>query len=335
MTVPYLDGLLAQPDNLGQSAAIVSAALDDTAGQTAVATLAGGRVVALGMGASTAAALGFAAALRRVGRAVLAASASDLVEGVPDGLADAYLAISQSGRSAETVAAMELVSDGARVALTNDAQSPLAAHADSVLPLGCGPDTRVSTLSYTATLQALGLLADRLTSRRWAHWPELPDAVGAALGEDPEPIASAFAAVGSIDVVGAGVSVASAAAAGLLLREAAHLPTASYTTREYLHGPLETAGPGRGALIFGAGRELNLAVDLAGYGTQVVLVTATAADLPGHRNLCVVRRPPLPGLAGCVMEIVPVQLAAYALAERQGLAIELRHMPDDTKVPSS
>src|SRR5262249_20301348 len=108
---------------------------------------------------------GFAAALRAAGRAAVAISAADCTPG----LADGYLAISQSGRSRETVEALAAaglpagVAPGRRVALTNDPDGPLATVADLVLPLGCGEDSRVSTLSYTATVQALALLADALT----------------------------------------------------------------------------------------------------------------------------------------------------------------------------
>jgi glucosamine--fructose-6-phosphate aminotransferase (isomerizing) len=132
--------------------------------------------------------------------------------------------------------------------------------------------------------------------------------------------------------VASGVRQATAGAAGLLLREAANLPTASFATREYLHGPLETAGPDRAVLLFGAGREPSLAAELAGYGARVVLVTDAAGDLARHPNLCTIRLPAAAGLAGCVLDILPVQLAAYALAERAGRAIELRHMPADTKL---
>lgn len=327
----YLDGVRSQPENLRRSAAVVREALADG---PVVPMRRPGRILVLGMGASAAAATGFASVLRAAGRPALAADPADLLDAAPAGLADTYLAVSQSGRSAETVAVMSTVDAGRRVALTNDPGSPLAAVADAVLPLGCGADTRVSTLSYTATLQALGLLAEALDSREPRDWTAVPDAAAAVLsGVGADAIADRLSGVSTVDVVGGGVRVASALAAALLLREAAHLPTAGFPTREYLHGHLETAGPGRGALLFGAGRELALAADLAGYGASVVLVTDATGELPAHPNLHAVRLPALAGLAGCVLDILPVQLAAAALAERAGRPVELRHMPPDTKLP--
>jgi glucosamine--fructose-6-phosphate aminotransferase (isomerizing) len=292
------------------------------------------------MGASTSAVTGFAAALRAAGRPAVALSAADLIsngvvsDGVPAGLAEAYLAVSQSGRSTETVEAMRAVGRGAaRVALTNNPGYPLGTAADAVLPLGCGEDTRVSTLSYTATVQALGLLADALTGRVSADWEALPGQVADVLGCDATPVVDAFADVAAIDVVGSGVRAASVGAAALLLRESVHLPTAGFTTREYLHGPLEVAGPGRGALVFGepGGREARLAGELAGWGAAVVFVSG-GGDVPEQPNLRVVRLPAVGGLAGAVLDILPVQVAAAGLAVRKGMEIGLHHMPDDTKV---
>jgi len=330
---PYLDGVLAQPDNLWRSASAVQAELAGATGVAARAALGTGRIAALGIGASAAAATGFAAALRAAGRAAVAVNPAELSDAVPAGLAEGYVAISQSGRSRETVEVLAAIEPGRRIGVTNDPGAPLATVVDTVLPLACDEDTRVSTLSYTATVQALGLLVDALAGRPSPWPPVLAQFATTVLGVDVAPVAGALASVSSVDVVGAGMRMASAGAAALLLREAAHLPATALATREYLHGHLEAAGPGRGALIFGAGRELALAADLASYGCVVVLVTDAAGGLPAHPNLHVVRLPGLPGLAGCVLDMLPVQLAAYWLAQIAGREIELRHMPADTKLP--
>jgi glutamine---fructose-6-phosphate transaminase (isomerizing) len=316
----YLEAVRMQPDNLIRSRTVVGPALRSL---TVTSPL-----IALGMGASGHAATGFAAALRALGFPAVALSAAE----PPPLMAGSYLAISQSGRSRETVAALAAVSGAARIALTNDAGAPIAEVADVVLPLGCAEDSRVSTLSYTATVQALGLLADHVCKRPTSSWDAAPDAVAAALALDVDAAVEAFGGLQSVDVIGSGVHAASAGAAGLLLREAAHLPAATYPTREYLHGALEPAGPGRGALVFGTGREVQLAADLAGYGSSVVLVTTSSGRLPAHPRLCVLTVPDLPGLAACLSDIVPVQLIAAGLADRAGTEIALRYMPDDTKL---
>lgn len=336
MDVDFIDGVRSQPENLARSAAPVRAAL---AGGVAD-RLGTSAVLCFGMGASTHAATAFAALLRGAGHPVLACSAADLLGGAPAGLADGYLAVTQSGRSRETVQALAALPAGARVAVTNDPDAPVGGHAEAVLPLHCGPDTRVSTLSYTVTLQALGLLADRITGTPSADWAALPDLAAsvldaAARGTGAGPLVDALDGAAAVDVVGSGIRAGTAGAVALLLREAAGLPAAAFTTREYLHGPLETAGPGRCVLIFGSGPEAALAADLAGYGARVVLVSADPPASGGRHagsGPGVLRVPRAGGLAGCVLDILPVQVAAFHLAERAGRPIELRHMPADTKL---
>ena len=196
MTVGYLDGVLSQPENLRRSADSVRAALP-------LMEMPGG-LVAFGMGASSHAAAGFAAVLRDRGVPAISFSAADLMGSasvfrrgagparpVRFGDSYAYLGISQSGRSRETVEALDHA-DGPRIALTNDPDGPLGRAADVVVPLGCGEDSAVSTLSYTATVQALGLIADHLTGVVSPVWDGLPDLVAGVLSSSSEPIADAL-----------------------------------------------------------------------------------------------------------------------------------------------
>ena len=86
----------------------------------------------------------------------LYATTSPKFAGVP------LFAISQSGRSPDLLAA---AADAQRVgaivvALVNDTDSPLAALADHVIPLGAGPERSVAaTKSFIATLTAIAQLA--------------------------------------------------------------------------------------------------------------------------------------------------------------------------------
>ena len=62
------------------------------------------------------------------------------------------------------------------VAISAAATAPWPSAADVWLPLGALPDTPVATLSYTATLQTLGLLCDAvLSDAPDADWGSLPE----------------------------------------------------------------------------------------------------------------------------------------------------------------
>lgn len=324
--VEFLDGVRAQPDYLAASQAAVRAALRDV--DTAV--IRRGSTVVMGIGASGHAGVTCTAQLRAHGARAFTVSAGES----PGGTADCYIGVSYSGRSTETVRTLGMLEGTPRIAVTGNPDAPLSGVVDQLIPLGRRTDTAVSTLSYTATVQALGLLVDDAYARPSRAWRQVPDAAGAVLADPThaDRIATVFAEVSGVDVVGAGHRFGSAGAAALLLREAAHLPAAGYATREYLHGPLEVAGPGHGALIFGSGRAARLAERLAEWGTPTVLITEDASLRTEPGGPVVIRLPALPEPVGRVLDVLPVQLAAAELARRRDLPIALRHMPADTKL---
>jgi hypothetical protein len=94
---------------------------------------------------------------------------------------------------------------------------------------------------------------------------------------------------------------------------------------------MESLDPSNGCLLFGDGREVSLAGYLADAGVPTVLVTAV--DVAGDERLHVVRVLDVPAMSRAVMEIVPVQVAAGALARCRGLGIDgFRYHQDDTKL---
>jgi len=156
--------------------------------------------------------------------------------------------------------------------------------------------------------------------------------------EQFDPIAERVAGrlddIRSVEVVGRGSSLASAGYGALAIREASRVPTAWFDTRQYLHGPIEVAEPGVGAIVFGSGREVRLASDLASYGVRVLLVT-DSPTAPERPSLEVLHLPPVPPAAAPILHAVPAQLLAEAMARRRGVSPgEFRHPQEDTKVQS-
>ena len=151
---------------------------------------------------------------------------------------------------------------------------------------------------------------------------------GARAAEDA---AERFDGMEVLDFVGRGSSLASAAEGALLAREAVRLPAACLDTLQYLHGPLEVAEPGRGCVLFGSGREVQLAADLASYGASVLLITR--ASMPSTRNLRVFRIPEVPDAITPILEMLAVQLLTHRMAGARGLAADgFRHEQEDTKL---
>jgi fructoselysine-6-P-deglycase FrlB-like protein len=328
----FPEGIAAQPGVLAHSAATVRAALD------AVAALPSRSVVALtGIGASEHIARSAASVWRGDGLRAVAVSASEPEDGDRAGLADVHVALSESGRSAETVAAMSRAASAGvrRVGVTNGPDSPLAAVVDEVVPLDSGPDSPVYTTGYSATLQAVGLLGEHWSGRA-TDWSGLPDLAAEVLdaGEAAvRAVAERFDRARVVDVVGSGTASATAGEGALVLREAARAHTAQHETYNYLHGPMEPLDEQTACLVVGDGREVRLARDVSALGCATLLLT-TRDDVDSDGGLQVLRLPVTESpLAAAVLQMLPVQLLAWQLAERRGLAVDgFRYHQDDTKL---
>jgi glucosamine--fructose-6-phosphate aminotransferase (isomerizing) len=327
----FREGIEAQPQNLAAAAD----SFRDASGELDLAAMRAGAIVLAGIGASAHALIPAVRALRAAGRRAFALQATELTTPAARELADTFVLVSQSGTSTETLAALEAL-DGARVvAISARADSPLVRSAQAWLPLGPRTDTPVSTLSYTATLQALGLLTDALLSEDrepgvWSSLPELAAAVLAGSAERVARLAQSFAEISSVDAVGEGPALASAAETALLVREALRIPATGMETREYLHGPLEAVEPGFGAVVFGHQRERELAGQLASFGARVALIGAADGLSPNEVETFEV--PDAGPLARAILEILPVQLLVDEVATIRSLPVgEFRRHQDDTK----
>jgi fructoselysine-6-P-deglycase FrlB-like protein len=326
----FEDGVNAQPQVLARSAAALRSGLPD------VAALRGDELVALvGIGASEHIARSAAAAWRAAGARAVAVPASELMS--QDGpLADVYVALSESGRSAETVAALSRVG-GRRLGITNEPGSPLTEVVDEVLVLDSGPDSPVYTTGYTATLQAVGMLGDHWLGTT-GEWAALPGHVRSVL-ELSEPVvdtvAKHFDQARIIDVVGSGTADAAAGEGALVLREAARAHTALHETYNYLHGPMEPLDPQTACLVIGDGRELQLAADVAALGCETLLLTSSG-DVPAADGLTTLMLPDAgTPLGQAVLQILPIQALAWRLAKDRGLLVDgFRYQQDDTKLES-
>jgi glutamine---fructose-6-phosphate transaminase (isomerizing) len=327
----WRDAVYRQPANLAAAADLFA----DAVAELDLQRLRRGTIVFAGIGASAHALVPAVLTLRAAGRRAFALQATELDDASARELADVFVLVSQSGASTETVAALERIRGVPMVAISARGDSPLAEASDAWLPLGPERDTPVATLSYTATLQALGMLCDALLGQnatQWARLPELAEQVLEASAGPAAELAAGFAEVTALECVGGGPGLATAREAALLGREALRLPATGMDTREYLHGPLEAVAPGFGAVIFGRSRERALAAEMASHGARVALVSDQSA-VAGRDGLSVFELPGAPAVAAPILQILPVQLLVDEVAGRRALTIgELRRHQDDTKV---
>ncbi len=331
-TSAFGEAIRRQPENLRAAGDAFAQALHEVD----IRSLCDGTIVLSGIGASAHALIPATRELRAAGRRAFAVSAAELGDDSAARLGDAFVMVSQSGASVETVDALGHLGGAPVVAISANGDSPLARAADVWLPLGPLPDTPVATLSYTATLQALGMLCDALlgtppAQSAWERLPELAAGVIERADADAAVLAERFMAVRALDAVGGGPAHASAGETALLAREALQLAATGMETREYLHGPLEAVTAEFGCVVFGRGRERRLAGELGSFGATVALISDTApADLDGVH---VIALPEVTRLSAPILQILPVQLLIERTARLRGLEIrELTRHQQDTKV---
>jgi glutamine---fructose-6-phosphate transaminase (isomerizing) len=330
-SVSYRSTIARQPESLADTYA---AARQELAGLD-LSVLDKPVIGITGIGASFAAAVVGAAELQAKGRRGFAIRSADMYDG--HDLCDALIGLSHRGRSVETVAALARLPSASRLAITNDPDSPLAEAAHLHLRLNNGSDATPSSTGYTATLLAMGMAIEKLLGESgdaFAALPALAREVLATAGPRMERLRKLFPSRRAIDCVGAGASLGTADGASLLIREASRIPASAYDTRHYLHGPMESMDATTGVVIFGAGREIELAQHLDRIGCPVLLVTTADAVADG-RLLTVVKVPKAGNLlAQGILDIFTAQLFAAELSDAAGLTdTKFRYRMSDTKVP--
>jgi glutamine---fructose-6-phosphate transaminase (isomerizing) len=231
--------------------------------------------------------------------------------------------ISQSGRTPEITTVLESFRDGGAraVAVTNDADSPLARGASVHVSLGAGEERAVpATKTFTAQLAAMALVAEALGSVPFgpADWERLPGLVEEMLADiaPPERAAEQLDGLDELACVGRGYLMCVALEAALKLREAAGVRAEGWSSADFRHGPLTVAGPGLPTLAVSASGPAAadvaaLAEQLAGGGRVLSLSDEAGASIPFPGGL--------PEPLAAIPATVRAQQLALALALRRGV----------------
>ncbi len=225
-----------------------------------------------------------------------APSVSSLYNAAPDMGGMVCLAISQSGKSPDLLAAVERAKAcGAFViALVNDAASPLAELADRVAPLHAGRELSVAaTKSYIASLSAIAHLA-----AAWAQDQTLmdalhgmPDLLERAWALDWSAALDALRDASNLYTVGRGVGFGAAQEIALKFKETCGLHAEAFSAAEVRHGPMALVGEGFPVLALAQNDQSRpgvdaLVVDFVARGARVLLAGGgDGPDLPGVERL--------------------------------------------------
>ena len=234
------------------------------------------------------------------------------------------VAVSQSGRSVETLRLLDLNRGRATlVAVTNTPDSPLAKRSDATVFTKAGEEFSVSCKTYVSTLFALKFLGDQLCRTPFARTHKeltaglLP--VAQYLGSwqaHVEFLLPKLSGVRQLFLVGRGPSLAAVGTGALILKESTQYPAEGLSSAAFRHGPFEMLGPTSFILVFAGApktRELNqrLLDDIREQQGRAEIVDE--GDGSNALGLPKVTPSILP-----VLEILPVEMMTLALAAIAG-----------------
>ncbi len=256
---------------------------------------------------------------------------------------DLFITISQSGETADTLAAArEAREKGARVlSIVNVVGSTLARESDGVLYTHCGPEIGVaSTKAFTAQVTALYLLAVHLARVRGVLnandgrvWLErlvgLPTQVEHVLRREAELVAIAkrYHKKRNFLYLGRGINYPIALEGALKLKEISYIHAEGYAAGEMKHGPIALVDQDMPVVVLVPRDRLydktvnNLMEVKARNAPVIALVSEGERDL-GKVADAVFTIPDVPALLTPILFTVPLQLLAYHVAVLRGTDVD-------------
>jgi len=268
------------------------------------------------------------------------------------GSEDLVIGITQSGETADTLAAMrEARRLGARVVgITNVAGSQATREAEAVLYTRAGIEVGVAaTKTFTTQVVALVLLALWLGSRRQTVSAQRRAAIAAALRQlphridellgmptdrQPTPLVAAVRHVADRHYdkqfflyIGRNIGLPIALEGALKLKEIAYIATDAYAAGEMKHGPIALLEPNTPVVAIATDspvldKLLSNIAEVRARGAEVVAVCSEGQERVVAAADHVLPLPPIDPLLAPVLAVVPLQLLAYEIARRRGCNVD-------------
>ena len=253
---------------------------------------------------------------------------------LPDGTA--ALAISQSGETADTLAALRLTQELGLpgLALVNVAESTMAREADGMLLTHAGPEIGVaSTKAFTTQLTVLACLALAAAKARGAIDHQREATLSAAIAEVParasevlrhdeklRELAAEVASARHVLFLGRGTGYPVALEGALKLKEITYIPAEGFAAGEMKHGPIALIDEDIPIIVVAPSDDLfektasNMQEVIARGGRVIFLSDADGIARLGGLAAASIEIPAVDPFVAPILYTLPVQLLAYHAA---------------------
>jgi glucosamine--fructose-6-phosphate aminotransferase (isomerizing) len=257
---------------------------------------------------------------------------------------DLVIGISQSGETADTLAAMrEARGRGAKVlAVTNIMGTQATREADGVLYTRAGLEIGVAaTKTFVSQIAAMYLVALRLAELRGTLEPEvltatitelkrLPHLIAELLDRDPDQLAQIAQGYYEADFflyLGRHIGLPVALEGALKLKEISYIATDAYAAGEMKHGPIALLDERTPVVVVATQspvleKVISNIEEVRTRGARVIAV-ATEGDeqIAGHADE-VIRIPRTDWMLAPLLAVIPLQMLAYNIARLRGLNVD-------------
>jgi len=253
------------------------------------------------------------------------------------------LAISQSGETADTLAAMEEGHQkGATLwSIVNAIGSQAMRIADGFISMQVGPEIGVaSTKAYTAPLVDLYMLAILLGELRGAIDENqrrqlvadlrlVPDLAGRCLDREGEvkKVAESLLEAQSALYLGRGVNMPTAYEGALKLKEISYIHAEGYPAGEMKHGPIALIDADLPVVVIAPrdpwyDKMFSQIEQVKARGGRVIAVATEGDEQIQQQADHVLSVPETPWMLSPVTTVIPLQLLAYHIAAQRGLDVD-------------
>jgi glutamine---fructose-6-phosphate transaminase (isomerizing) len=241
--------------------------------------------------------------------------------------------ISQSGRGDDVRTVIEHArAQGAlTIAITNDADSPVAKAAHHHISLETGAEIAVAaTKTYTAELMVVAMLTAALSDDHALRdqLAQVPAYASETLALNPslQDWIADFAPISEYAVIGRGYNYCTAYEISLKIKELCYIPGEEYSEADFLHGPIAVVERDFPVLTVAAqgktlSRQLELIEKLKQRGANVLAITnaSQAAALAAHTLHF---SADIPEWLSPIVAVMPGQEFAMSLAASKGYDVD-------------
>jgi glucosamine--fructose-6-phosphate aminotransferase (isomerizing) len=260
------------------------------------------------------------------------------------GPGDLVIGISQSGETADTLAAMRLARErGARVlAVTNVMGSQATRDSDGVLFTRAGLEVGVAaTKTFLCQVAAIYLLALRLAELRGTLEPQrlreiiseikrLPhriDEVLTGVADQVAAVASTYWQSDFFLYIGRHVGLPVALEGALKLKEISYIATDAYAAGEMKHGPIALLDDSTPVVCVATDSPVLEKVasnmqEVRARGAHVIAITSEGDRSIARQADAVITVPAVDWMLQPILAVIPLQMLAYEIARRRGLNVD-------------